>query len=183
MKDSVRHMILMAATGVPRLPQSVRQRMMRSCQIDVGSNTGVRHGCTFTPGPVTIGSNSFVNFGCIFDASAPITIGDGVDIGFHSELITSGHHISDDSRRAGPVFHRPITIESGCWLGAGVRVLPGVTIGRGCVIAAGAVVTKDCEPQGLYAGVPARRIRDLDSDGRSHDADRQAPAGATAPPG
>lgn len=53
-------------------------------------------------------------------------------------------------------------MEDGCWLGGNVTVLPGVTIGRGCVIAAGAVVTKSCDPNGLYAGVPARRIRDLD---------------------
>jgi maltose O-acetyltransferase len=47
------------------------------------------------------------------------------------------------------------------WMGARVTVLPGVTVGDGCVIAAGAVVTKDCEPGGVYAGLPARRIRSV----------------------
>jgi maltose O-acetyltransferase len=55
-----------------------------------------------------------------------------------------------------------VSVGNGSWLGTGVTVLPGVTIGEGCVIAAGAVVTADCAPDGLYAGVPARRIRDLD---------------------
>ena len=55
----------------------------------------------------------------------------------------------------------PIRVEAGSWLGAGVLVLPGVTIGHGSVIAAGAVVTKSTCADGLYAGVPARRVRDL----------------------
>ncbi|WP_372495087.1 acyltransferase [Nocardioides pinisoli] len=50
---------------------------------------------------------------------------------------------------------------NGAWIGAAVTVLPGVTIGPGCVVAAGSVVTADCQANGLYAGVPARRIRDL----------------------
>ncbi len=179
MKDSVRHMILMVATGVPRVPQPARRRLMRRCEVHVGERTGVRHGCTFTPGKVSIGTDSFVNFGCVFDASAPITIGDGVDIGFHTELITSGHAIADDRRRAGPVFHEPISIESGCWLGAGVKVLPGVTIRRGCIIAAGAVVTRDCQPHGLYAGVPARRIRELEAGERGAEA--HSPSDHVAP--
>ena len=49
----------------------------------------------------------------------------------------------------------------GCWICAGCTILPGVTIGEGCVIAAGSVVNKDCAPDGLYAGVPAKRIKDL----------------------
>lgn len=55
----------------------------------------------------------------------------------------------------------PTLIKDGCWVGANVTIIPGVTIGEGCIIAAGAVVTKNCEPDGLYAGVPAKRIKDL----------------------
>jgi maltose O-acetyltransferase len=183
MKPSIRHGILMGATALPGLPEDLRRRLMRGCQVDVGPRTGVRRWCTFTPGQVTIGADSFINFGCLFEASAPITIGDGVDIGFRTELITTDHHIADDSRRAGRPFSRPITIESGCWLGAGVRVLAGVTIRRGCVIAAGAVVTRDCAPHGLYAGVPARRLRDLEPDERQQPPRAAAATGdATAAP-
>jgi maltose O-acetyltransferase len=56
----------------------------------------------------------------------------------------------------------PVTIEDGCWIGANATVLPGVRIAGGTVIAAGAVVTRDCEPNSLYAGVPATRIKALD---------------------
>jgi maltose O-acetyltransferase len=134
---------------------------MRRCQVVVGPGTVINSGCRFTPGQVTIGANSFVGFGCTFDATAPISIGDGVDIALNVQLITFGHKLAGSDRRAGVPCPRPITIESGCWLGASVHVLPGITIGRGCVIGTGAVVTRDCAPNGLYAGVPARRIRDL----------------------
>ncbi|MCR4913326.1 MAG: acyltransferase [Lactobacillus sp.] len=57
----------------------------------------------------------------------------------------------------------PVKIDDGCWIGANVTILPGVHIGKGCVIGAGAVVNKDCEPNGVYVGVPAKRIKDLQS--------------------
>ena len=55
-----------------------------------------------------------------------------------------------------------MTIGDGCWLGGNVAVLPGVSIGSGCVIAAGSIVTADCEPDCLYAGIPAQLKRRLD---------------------
>lgn len=61
----------------------------------------------------------------------------------------------------GEEYTFPTLIKDGCWVGANVTIIPGVTIGEGCIIAAGAVVTKNCEPDGLYAGVPAKRIKDL----------------------
>ena len=161
MKPVLRHLVLKVIT-FPHVPGPVRDWVMRRFNIVVGPGTIIRTGCRFTPGHVTIGANSFVNYDCTFDATAPITIGDGVDIAFNVRLITFDHEIAGPARRAGTPSRRPITIESGCWLGASVNVLPGITIARGCVIAAGAVVTRDCAPNGLYAGVPARRIRELD---------------------
>jgi acetyltransferase-like isoleucine patch superfamily enzyme len=54
-----------------------------------------------------------------------------------------------------------VRIGNGCWIGAGVTILPGVTIGEGCVIGAGSVVTRSTEANGLYVGMPARRVREL----------------------
>lgn len=54
-----------------------------------------------------------------------------------------------------------ITVGDGCWIGTNVTILPGVNIRNGCVIGAGSLVTKDCEPNGLYVGVPAKRIKEL----------------------
>lgn len=64
-------------------------------------------------------------------------------------------------RRAGPSTQEPITVQEGTWIGARSTILPGVTIGAGVIVAAGSVVTRDCDPHSLYAGVPARKIRSL----------------------
>lgn len=80
-------------------------------------------------------------------------------------LITHTHEIGDSHRRASPkTIYKSIRIEEGCWLGANVIVLPGVTIGKGTIIAAGAVVIRDCEPNSLYAGVLAKLIKRLYSE-------------------
>jgi maltose O-acetyltransferase len=76
-------------------------------------------------------------------------------------LLTGTHEIGDAQRRRGLDRHAPVTIGDGCWFGARVTVTPGVTVGQGCVVGSGAVVVKDCEPDGLYVGSPARRVRDL----------------------
>jgi maltose O-acetyltransferase len=77
---------------------------------------------------------------------------------------TSTHEIGSRERRGGKSISIPIKVGNGCWIGARSMILPGVTIGDGCIIAAGSVVTKDCEPNGLYAGTPAKRIKDLPLD-------------------
>ncbi|PRY18442.1 acyltransferase [Kineococcus rhizosphaerae] len=112
-------------------------------------------------GLVVLGEGCFVNHDCYFDTAASITLGRAVALGDHVRIITSRHEIGSAERRAGPRSPQPVVIEDGCWLGSGVTVLPGVTIGAGCVVGAGAVVVGDCAPHGLYAGVPARRLRDL----------------------
>jgi len=63
--------------------------------------------------------------------------------------------------RAGPATWRSIVVGDGTWIGANVVILPGVTIGAGCVTGAGSVPAGDYRPDGLYVGVPARRVRDL----------------------
>jgi len=119
--------------------------------------------CTFVGGltGLEIGAHTYINRNCFIDLSAPVIIGDGCVISLEVALITSSHEISNATRRAGAVTARSIEVGNGTWIGARATVLPGVTIGSGCIVAAGAVVVRDCEPNGVYAGVPARRIRDL----------------------
>jgi acetyltransferase-like isoleucine patch superfamily enzyme len=76
-------------------------------------------------------------------------------------LAAGGHNISGPERRALGPNDAPVVIGAGSWLGARVVVLPGVHVAPGCVVGAGAVVTRDTEPNGVYVGVPARRVRDL----------------------
>ncbi|MBK8988842.1 MAG: acyltransferase [Chloroflexi bacterium] len=111
-----------------------------------------------------IGDSCLFNVGCHFDLAAPITIGHNVGVGHQVLFLTGSHEIDDSKRRVGPLMTSPVVIHDGAWLGARCIILPGVTIGKGAVVAAGAVVTKDVPANTLVAGVPAQIIRELDVD-------------------
>lgn len=121
----------------------------------------VGEGCVFLGDNVTIGASCWITGGTWFDDSSTITIGDRVAIGPRCLLLTSTHDPVDPGNRSLVVQRAPIVIEDGAWLGAGVIVCPGVTIGHGSVVGAGAVVLADCEPDAVYVGVPARKVRTL----------------------
>ncbi|WP_415973730.1 acyltransferase [Rhodococcus sp. 077-4] len=110
-----------------------------------------------------LGTGVFVNFGCYFDTVADIVIGDHVFVADHVRILTSTHDTGPSGQRAGALQGQPVTIGRGAWIGSGVVVMPGVHIGAGCIIGANSVVTRDCEPDGVYVGSPARRRRDLSS--------------------
>jgi maltose O-acetyltransferase len=112
---------------------------------------------------VTVGHSCWINDSCYLDASAPLTIGNGVAFGHGVMLITSTHKIGPPDYRAGLDVTSPIVIGDGAWIGARATILPGVTIGAGAIVAAGAVVNRDVEANILVAGVPARQVRRLDS--------------------
>ena len=110
---------------------------------------------------VVVGARSFMNWGTMIYDCAPVTIGDDVLLAAGVQLIAATHGLDAAERRAGWEYARPVTIEDGAWLGAGVLVLPGVTIGAEAVVGAGAVVTKDVAARTVVAGNPARVIREL----------------------
>ena len=101
------------------------------------------------------GKGTFVNHNCYFMDGGSIFIGDNVFIGPYCGFYTASHPITYKDRNKGLEKALPITIGDNCWLGANVSVMQGVTIGQGCVIAAGSVVTKDIPDNCLAAGVPA----------------------------
>lgn len=76
---------------------------------------------------------------------------------------TITHEIGDMNLRAGKAIYHPIKVEDGCWIGTNSVILPGVVVGKGCIIGSGSIVNKNCEPNGLYVGAPAKRIRELNS--------------------
>lgn len=113
---------------------------------------------------LTLGRHVVINCGAFIDGSAPVTIEEYTRLGPHVRILTGTHEYRrSDVRRwpSDPCIAKPVRIERGCWLGMGAMVLPGVTIREGCIIAAGAVVIQDTLPHGLYAGVPAKRVKDL----------------------
>jgi maltose O-acetyltransferase len=75
--------------------------------------------------------------------------------------LTVDHEIGPSENRCGEVLVAPVIIGDGAWLASRVTILPGVTVGNGSIVAAGAVVTHDVPPNTLVAGVPARVVRDL----------------------
>lgn len=124
----------------------------------------INPGCFMGDKNIKIGKNTFINYNCVFENCGDIEIGSNCDVGVEVLFCSSTHEIGSSDRRAGRVMGLPIKVEDGCWIGARTTIMPGVTIGYGCVIAANSVVTKNCEPNGLYAGVPAKRIKELSSE-------------------
>jgi len=110
---------------------------------------------------IHIGARTFVNFGLVALDVAPIRIGDDVQIGPHVQLLTPTHPLEPELRRAKWEAAEPITIGDNVWLGGGVVVCPGVTIGADTVVGAGSVVLRDVPAGVLVAGVPARVVRSL----------------------
>ena len=94
---------------------------------------------------------------------ANITIGDNVFIGPYCGFYTASHPLDYQRRNQGFEKALPIKVGNNCWFGANVSVMPGVTIGNGCVIAAGAVVTHDIPENSLVAGIPAKVIKTIDN--------------------
>ena len=109
-----------------------------------------------------IGARTFVNFGLVALDVAQIRIGDDVQIGPRVQLLTPTHPLEPALRRAKWEAAEPIAIGDNVWLGGGVVVCPGVTIGADTVVGAGAVVTRDLPPRVLAVGSPARVVRTLD---------------------
>jgi acetyltransferase-like isoleucine patch superfamily enzyme len=110
---------------------------------------------------IRVGRNVFINHACEFMDRGGITIEDDVLVGPKVNLITISHPLDPTTRRS--TYCGPIVIKKGAWLGAAATVLPGVTIGKNAVVAAGAVVTRNVADNTAVGGVPARVIKDLDS--------------------
>lgn len=129
---------------------------------DVGEGTVVRPPISLDYGSnVTLGARTFVNYYLTAADVATITIGDDCQIGPNVQLLTPIHPTDPGPRREGLERAEPITIGDNVWLGGGVTVLPGVSIGDNSVIGASAVVTKDIPANVVAVGNPARVIREL----------------------
>jgi acetyltransferase-like isoleucine patch superfamily enzyme len=111
-------------------------------------------------GDIKIGDGSAINPYCVLYGHGGLTIGNEVRIATHSIIVPANHTFSDPSLPIGrqPIDAKGIVIEDNVWIGAGVKILDGVVIASGCVVGAGSVVTRSLDPNGVYVGVPARRI-------------------------
>jgi acetyltransferase-like isoleucine patch superfamily enzyme len=102
-----------------------------------------------------IGARTWINRGCCLDLRGGLEIGSDVSISPGVMVLTAQHDMNDERFK---YVSRRVVIEDHVWIGARATIMPGVTVGRGAVVAAGAVVTRDVEPLTVVGGVPARPI-------------------------
>jgi len=124
--------------------------------LSMGRHAVIYRGCHLrSPWKIRIGAGSAIGGEVELDGRGRIEIGENVNLSTQVMLWTAQHD-HRDPKFTGTLA--PIVLKNFVWLGPRVIVLPGITVEEGCVVAAGAVVTKDTEPYGIYAGVPAQRI-------------------------
>lgn len=125
-----------------------------------GKNVNIRPNVNFGSGrQISIGDNSMMGADSLIGSTAEVVIGDDVLMGPRVLIYTSNHGIKQGTLiRLQPDEPAPVRIGNDVWIGARCIILPGVTIGDGAVVAAGAVVTKDVPPNAIVGGVPARII-------------------------
>lgn len=130
----------------------------------VGDNVYIAKGTIFKNiHGVEIGNNVSIHEFCYIDGAGGIRIGDNVSIAHGCSILTAEHGWSEKSLpiKYNPVSLAAVSIGNDVWLGCGVRVLSGVTIGERVVVGAGAVVCGDLEGSGVHVGVPARLVRQI----------------------
>lgn len=111
---------------------------------------------------ISIGDRFFANYNCKILDGAPVTFGDDVRIGPDCTFCTPNHSMDAQKRKEGHMILEPIRVGNNVWFGAGVLVMPGVTIGDNAVIGGGSVVTEDIPANAFAAGNPCRVIRELE---------------------
>ncbi|MBV9266498.1 MAG: acyltransferase [Acidobacteriaceae bacterium] len=116
------------------------------------------------PNCMDVGRDVFIGVGAWLHAAGGITLEDGVQLGPYVALVTGDHTMKDGSYRYGASKRAPIRLCSGSWVGAHATLTKGVTLGRGSLVAANAVVTTSIPDFTLAAGVPARVIKRLVQD-------------------
>ena len=140
-----------------------------SAEIVSEGHTEIGDNCVISPwvvlrewgGYIKIGNNCSINSFCHLSGNGGVEIGSFVRIATQCVIISANHNFQDINI---PITFqgetaKKISIEDDCWLGAGVKVLSGVTIGKGSVIGAGSVVNKDIPPYSIAVGVPAKVIK------------------------
>jgi maltose O-acetyltransferase len=141
------------------LPSPVRRALLRLGGVQLGAAIWGLARCNFESEHVSLGPGCSINAECWFEGHGRIVIGHNCMFGSQVMILTSNHEIGPDGEVARHATFAEVHIGDRCWIGTRVMIMPGVTIGEGTIIGAGALVTKDCEPGALYVGVPARRVR------------------------
>ena len=169
MTSTVKDMLLDLSVRWLRWVRQSELRKTRDAMRAVGENVRIRDGAVILrPDGLEIGSQVDIGEYTHIRAQGGVSIGNRVLIAAHTVISSRGH--PTDQATFGVVEDAPVTIEDDVWIGASAVILPGITIGTGAIVGAGAVVTRDVEPNTIVAGVPARELRKIDRTGQT---DRQ----------
>ena len=133
-------------------------------RMKIGKKTFIDMGSYYmSPWNIEVGNYTHINRGCFIDGRGGIKIGNNVSLSHKVSLVTGSHDINSIDNK---YVKKEILIDDYVFVGINATILQGVHIGKGAVVCAGACVTKNLEPYGIYGGVPAKkigeRIRDLD---------------------
>ena len=162
--------------AIPRRKMKEREQMLHKIFAEVGENCYIEspYFANWGGHHVHLGKNVYTNAGLKLVDDTHIYIGDYTMMGPNVVLATAGHPINPELRQQGLQYNMPVRIGKNCWLGAGVIVMPGVTIGDNTVIGAGSIVTRDI-PDGVVAvGNPCRVLRPVgERDRQFYFRDRQ----------
>lgn len=147
--------------GVAEVPlHHFRRLFYRLAGMQIGSGSSIHMRVrVYNPAHIKIGTDTIIGERVVMDGRAPLTIGDHVDIATGAMIFNSEHDVNS------PDFHAievPTIIEDYVFIGPNAIILPGVRIGKGAVVAAGAVVTKEVASMSIVAGVPAKEIKKRD---------------------
>lgn len=150
-------------TGVWPMPKVIHKGgklLAGNCQFYSGVRLEVG-----SSGTLLIGNGSYLNRNTLIICEDRVEIGENCKIAWDVIIMDSDLHPIDDST---PIVNKPVIIGDGVWIGCRSIILKGVTVGRGAVIAAGSVVTKNIPPRTVYGGAPAKLIAELDAPARVH---------------
>ena len=147
--------------GISKIIRKLRSSVAGGCFDHHGENINIEKGADFGKGDsISIGDNSGLGVNC--DVRGPLEIGKNVMMGSNVCIMTAIHNTTRTDIpmcRQGHLPKKKVTIEDDVWIGTRVIIMPGVCIGKGSIIGAGAVVTKDVPKYTIVAGVPARVIK------------------------
>lgn len=145
----------------PEVREALLRKLVRHAEDEAFFEPGFR--CEFGYN-ITLGKNFYANFGCILLDPGEIIIGDDVLFGPRVSIYTARHAYDARERAAGACFAKPVKIGNRVWVGGGVHMDYGITIGDNTIIGAGSVITRDIPANVVAAGAPCRVIREIRED-------------------
>ncbi len=147
-----------------KIYEGVKLASKKGCPINIGDNVSIEKGViisTSEKGKINIGRNVYIGEYSVLTSNEGIEIEDNVLISPHNDIVDFNHIYKDPNRLVNQqgIIAKKITIQEDAWIGSGCKILMGVTIGKGAVVGAGSIVTRDVPPYHLVVGNPAKTVK------------------------